>query len=237
MREIKKDFWEISLRGVNAFAARDQEGWVLFDTGNPGDGRLISEQFHEAGFGTKSIHTILLTHMHPDHAGGLSELLADCNPEVWIHSEDNALLAQGRAMRPLRPRPGLWSSLLFQLFVAGSPEQITPYLEAKDLTDGQVLPYCGGIQSIHTPGHSAGHVSYLLPEMGVLVAGDAVMNQPSLNLHLGYEDYALGRRSAEKLLGLDFELAVFGHGKPLLHRAKEKFHRKFGPKKVQKQFA
>lgn len=27
------------------------------------------------------------------------------------------------------------------------------------LSDGQVLPYCGGITVIHTPGHTPGHIS------------------------------------------------------------------------------
>ena len=43
-----------------------------------------------------------------------------------------------------------------------------------------------------------------------------------------YEDLAEGRRSLAKLAGLDFEVAVFGHGKPIVGGAADRFRRKFG---------
>jgi hypothetical protein len=43
-----------------------------------------------------------------------------------------------------------------------------------------------------------------------------------------YEDYALGLRSLAKLAALEFEVAVFGHGKAMVGGASGRFRRKWG---------
>jgi len=48
-----------------------------------------------------------------------------------------------------------------------------------------------------------------------------------LNYMLGYDDVPAGKANLTKLAGLDFEVAVFGHGKPILSNASKKFARKF----------
>jgi hypothetical protein len=59
----------------------------------------------------------------------------------------------------------------------------------------------------------------------VLIAADACSNLPRLGLSLGYEDLEEGRRSLLKLSALDFQVACFGHGKPILKDAGLKFKR------------
>ncbi len=49
-----------------------------------------------------------------------------------------------------------------------------------------------------------------------------------LNYMLGYNDLEQGKRSLRKLGSLEFEAAVFGHGKPILDNAARKFADKFG---------
>jgi glyoxylase-like metal-dependent hydrolase (beta-lactamase superfamily II) len=46
---------------------------------------------------------------------------------------------------------------------------------------------------------------------------------PSLGYSLGYEDLELGRASLRKLAALDFDAAVFGHGKAITIGASKKF--------------
>ena len=47
------------------------EGRVLFDTGNGGDAGKLVERMMAAGIDPASITTVVITHMHPDHVGGL----------------------------------------------------------------------------------------------------------------------------------------------------------------------
>lgn len=42
----------------------------------------------------------------------------------------------------------------------------------KCVEDGEVLPFCGGITGIHTPGHTPGHMCYYLERLKLLIAGD-----------------------------------------------------------------
>ena len=60
------------------------------------------------------------------------------------------------------------------------------------LSDGQVLPYCGGITVIHTPGHTPGHISLYVNKFKLLIAGDIlVVNEDTLcpcDKSLNYDD-------------------------------------------------
>jgi glyoxylase-like metal-dependent hydrolase (beta-lactamase superfamily II) len=42
----------------------------------------------------------------------------------------------------------------------------------KPIEDGEVLPFCGGITCIHTPGHTPGHMCYYFEKLNLLIAGD-----------------------------------------------------------------
>ena len=44
----------------------------------------------------------------------------------------------------------------------------------RPLTDGELLPYCGGIQIIHTPGHTPGHICLYHAATKTLIAGDSL---------------------------------------------------------------
>jgi len=78
------------------------------------------------------------------------------------------------------------------------------------------------LQIIETPGHTAGHLSVLDSVAGVLVTGDALNGagagvagpDPAFS-----EDITIADDSVRKLAGLTFEVALFGHGEPLLQGA------------------
>ncbi len=95
------------------------------------------------------------------------------------------------------------------------------------MQDGEALPLAGLI-AVHTPGHTAGHLALLLPrDGGVLFAGDAATNFGRLGVGPIYEDVAEGGRSLEKLAALEFDTALFSHGRPLRPRAGERFRARF----------
>ena len=43
------------------------------------------------------------------------------------------------------------------------------------VADEEVLPYCGGITVIFTPGHTPGHICLYLNQSKILIAGDALV--------------------------------------------------------------
>ncbi|MEX2622553.1 MAG: MBL fold metallo-hydrolase [Acidimicrobiia bacterium] len=76
-----------------------------------------------------------------------------------------------------------------------------------------------GLTVIHTPGHTAGHISLFDAAAGVLVAGDAINGAgggvvgPNPDFS---EDHTQALASVGKLVGSSFETIYFGHGEPVM---------------------
>jgi glyoxylase-like metal-dependent hydrolase (beta-lactamase superfamily II) len=161
---------------VNVFLVRRTgEAPILVDTGagsgfGPTAGRLRATL---AGIGVDpgDIGTILLTHLHGDHAGGLLDADGQAvfgNAEIVMHEAEAAFWLQGD-------------------LGAGADEQsvtfaraaVAPYLNRMRLIrEGNVLP---GIDAVFLPGHTPGHTGYRIGEGAalLLIWGDLV-NQPAV---------------------------------------------------------
>ena len=141
---------------VNTFLIEGGGRLILIDAGAggnlPGCGRLATSLV-AAGYHPDQVDTILLTHIHPDHVGGLissqglafqnaSLLTTTADLEYWFSPEEAARAAPERKK-------------IFEQSKAG----VLPYLErdrVRAFTLGdELLP---GITTIPAPGHAAGHV-------------------------------------------------------------------------------
>ena len=79
-------------------------------------------------------------------------------------------------------------------------------------------------------GHCAGQLAFHWSEQGgVLFAADAASNAFGLSLSPVHEDLDEGKRSLSKLASLEFEVACFGHGKPITSAAGERFRKQWSP--------
>ena len=78
------------------------------------------------------------------------------------------------------------------------------------------------LEIIESPGHTPGHICVLHGAAGVPVAGDAMVGadgavggpDPSVT-----EDMSVALDSVRKLAGFSYEIALFGHGEPVLEGA------------------
>jgi glyoxylase-like metal-dependent hydrolase (beta-lactamase superfamily II) len=85
-----------------------------------------------------------------------------------------------------------------------------------------------GFTAIHTPGHTRGHMSFLLDRGGgVLFAGDAASGRRNGRIRraprMVTEDRAAELTSIARLGNLSFESAVFGHGRAISRGAAQRF--------------
>jgi glyoxylase-like metal-dependent hydrolase (beta-lactamase superfamily II) len=101
---------------------------------------------------------------------------------------------------------------------AGAPDipEITAVVDARPVGDGDSVFDLGIIE---TPGHTAGHISVHDGIAGVLVVGDALNGADGgvVGPDPGFsEDMAVANDSLRKLAGLSYEVALFGHGEPVL---------------------
>lgn len=209
--ELAPNVWRIPLVGdlVNGFAFRDDDGQVtLIDFGLKSSAMKVLAGLDAIGSGPKDVTRILLTHAHPDHAGGAAEIARATGREMGIHEADADYLEAGKS--PPRDT-SLWLGRLFNRMGSGSFEAVTV---GERLTDGQLLPIAGGLRVIHTPGHSPGHVAFLHEPSGVLIAGDSIFNVLGMRWSIAAfcTDFVISKMTAHRLTEVDYSVAAFTHG-------------------------
>jgi glyoxylase-like metal-dependent hydrolase (beta-lactamase superfamily II) len=89
---------------VNMYCLLDDEGAAVVDPGLPGDESwvAIEERLGQAGLKARDVHTVIVTHSHPDHFGGAGRFSALGRCKVIAHS---AFSVFGRTLTPCEPQP------------------------------------------------------------------------------------------------------------------------------------
>jgi len=216
MERIVDGVWEVGIGYVHAHGVDTENGLVLVDTGTPGKIGKIDGALKEIGKSVEDIRTILLTHWHYDHIGTLGEIVKRSGATVLAHAVDAPIIDGSQ------PPQLTWIMKLTKPMM-GDPAlaPVDRRLEADGPTG---VP---GITALHTPGHTAGHLSYLLDaHSGVLFAGDVATNlsgrirRPPKPVT---PDMPTNEASMRKLAELEFDVVVFGHGKAVIGDAAKKF--------------
>jgi glyoxylase-like metal-dependent hydrolase (beta-lactamase superfamily II) len=225
---VTKHVYPVGTGDCHVFLLVDPEGVTVIDAGFPGTWALVKEGLNELGREPRDVHDILVTHCHPDHAGGLAEIKEGTGAKVWMHAADAEMVEQGRAFRPWKAAPGLRHWWFGYHVVRRSPQRFEPVAVENRVRPGEVIPLAGGVKAIHTPGHSAGHLAFLWPgDGGVLFTGDAANNIKRLNGPPIYEDAKLATESLRKLSHEKFRVACFAHGAPIVGNADAQFRAKW----------
>lgn len=74
---------------VNMYGLVDDRGVAIVDPGLPGPAswKAITERLRDAGLKVADVHSVIITHSHPDHFGGVSRLVEEAGgADVITHS-------------------------------------------------------------------------------------------------------------------------------------------------------
>lgn len=84
---------------VNCYALLDREGAAVVDPGLPGPGtwRAIRHRLRRAGLRVRDVHTVVVTHSHPDHFGGAGRLAKAAGAELVTHHAFSTWTVKGPA--------------------------------------------------------------------------------------------------------------------------------------------
>ncbi|MCH8052184.1 MAG: MBL fold metallo-hydrolase [Chloroflexi bacterium] len=228
IEEIFPHIYAVPLGYVNAFMLEEENGLTLIDAGLRGNERKLWKAVREIGRKPSDVHHVLVTHHHADHVGSLAAVKKASGAEAYVHPLDAPVVA-GEKPRPAANRASIIGRLLGRMILRLPANKPTPVPADHEINDGDELAIGGGVRVIHTPGHTAGHVSFFVERHGgVLFVGDAAANMMGRfgkPLLMFTEDMDEVGKSMRKLAALEFDTACFGHGRVLKGKANLAFRR------------
>ena len=159
---------------VNAFLMYLSDKLVLVDSGcganmGPTLGRLAGN-LAAIGVMPQDIDTILVTHLHPDHVGGLVDATGDAvfpNAELVVHAADATYWSDEEVLAQAANEQDKQFVLLARATLAAYRNR------TRTVTNGEALP---GITAMPAPGHTPGHTGWLVASGSdtLLIWGDVV---------------------------------------------------------------
>ncbi|MDT4895641.1 MAG: hypothetical protein QOH25_718 [Acidobacteriota bacterium] len=136
----------------------------------------------------RQIREIILTHLHPDHVGGVNALIQHLGEHLGVAAHQLTAEALDGSIRVNRL-----------------------------IEDGEMIELAGNphlrLQALHTPGHARGHLCFYEEQTGALITGDNIVGLGSVLIDPPEGNMRDYLRSLERLRSLPHLTVLFGaHG-------------------------
>ena len=177
---------------------------AIIDTGTGFNFTRLKDVLRVFKSGLEQVSTIINTHYHFDHIGGNGFFT---NAKIWIHQDDSVPLEKGDPETTVAD------------FFGGN---MHPMKVEKKLKEGDKVKFGDmDLEVIHTPGHTPGSVCLYDRKGKILFTGDTVMSAGFGRTDLPGGDPTKLTAAIDKILKLDFDKMLPGHGPPV-DKPKEK---------------
>ena len=189
---------------VNMYVLEDERGAAVVDPGMPTKESwlAVNERLKRIGVPVRRIHSVIVTHSHPDHYGAAERIRSESGGDIITHrlfktfydpTEPPDLDVEEAAtfMRsPFDPPPwgGEPMKMEFGRRVRFKLAQTFPRLlrvptPTVRVTEADRVTFARREWiPVHTPGHTADHLCLFDPETGTLLSGDHVL--PNITPHI-----------------------------------------------------
>jgi glyoxylase-like metal-dependent hydrolase (beta-lactamase superfamily II) len=196
--ELTKDIFiypwtNIAINNCNSYLI-GRENSILIDPGLDFCLKGVLDAIKQDGIDPEQIAFIINTHCHPDHFEGIKNFLQK-DTKIALHREEDRFMQEtGKGF--------------YNMFGLAFPEyRVDIFLE-----EGKLNLNNTPLEIYHTPGHSPGSVSILLPEKKTLIVGDVIFQAGVGRTDFPGGDGSLLKKSIDKLSHMDVEFLLPGHG-------------------------
>lgn len=228
LHEVAPDLAYQRLGIVNvAYVGRPGGEWVVIDAGVMGTKMFMTKAIEERFGEDAKPAAIVMTHGHFDHVGNLKSLAEDWDVPIYAHPVEMRYL-NGSTSYPA-PDPSVGGGMMAALsrFYPKGPIDVSMWL--RPLPEDGSVPGMPGWRWLHTPGHTAGHVSLWRDADRTVIAGDAFITtdqesayavatqKPEIQGPPMYftPDWPAAKASVRMLAELEPNLAITGHGRAI----------------------
>ena len=226
---------------VNMYVMEDERGVAVVDPGLPTkeSWNAVLERLGQLGVPVSRVHSVIVTHSHPDHYGGAERLRAESGADIITHrlfrtffdpTEPPEVDAEDLAMMMRSPfdstpwgGPGMdmpWQRKVKMRVARRFPKLMRVPRPSVRLNETDRMSFARREwMAVHTPGHTHDHLCLFDPETGTLLSGDHVL--PNITPHIsgltGHGDpLTLFFDSLDKVgrFAHDISIALPAHGTP-----------------------
>ncbi|WP_346417405.1 MBL fold metallo-hydrolase [Bacillus sp. MUM 13] len=217
---------------VNVYVVKG-DALTLIDAGSrTGESRSsLIRQLGELRLEMNDIEQVLITHHHPDHAGGLDFFTKDINilghlyNQRWFEMDEDFIELHDQFYKDFSREMGIPDEMLGYINDYRSADRsITNKKLTSFLAEGDDLPGLRGWKTIETPGHAQSHLSFYKESDGIMIGGDHLLAKITPN-PLMEPPFQPGEErpkpllqynsSLEKCLELPISLVYTGHGEEI----------------------
>jgi glyoxylase-like metal-dependent hydrolase (beta-lactamase superfamily II) len=225
--QVAENVFAFSGTEVNWVLIHEGTELTLVDAGWDSDIQEVERSIRSLGRRPEDVRAVLLTHAHADHTGALNHMHDNYGVPLYMDALEvpNARGETTESGGPMdvikhayRPQVVRWAA---QMVKAGALKRFT-FPSALPFPKEGPLDIPGRPVPVATHGHTSGHSSFFLPDVGVLLSGDALVTAHPLFSGGGPRllpgDFSHNQRDAIHALdafrALDADVFIPGHGQP-----------------------
>ncbi len=184
---------------VNAYVVADPDSLTLIDCGVFSDDGYdaLTSGLRDLGHSLDTVHTLVVSHLHPDHVGLAPRLIEETSCTFVMHERAHL------GLRILNDPEDWGPAFAAMAHEHGAPGDVVAFFDRmrvapewwhlvdpphETVRDGDRIPVGEGrsLEVIYTPGHEIAHICLKDSATGVLFSGDHVL--PRITPYIGYED-------------------------------------------------